>query len=253
MTSDQFFEPAAADERTDEVKAFFNQWHVYRTIMDHDYTGEVNAHKALRDLLIHDFPGGFSIIDLGCGDAGYMAQMLAGTPVSYYEGVDLSDVALDLARKNMEVVGCQCVFSNYDFVRNLQERESPVDVIWIGLSLHHLSSVQKEMFLAYCRSALTARGLLIIYEPMLEEGETREEFLGRCEAEIDAHWTALAPDEREAICEHVISADFPESVMTLREMGLRNGFARVESVWRNPTSLFQMIVFHASPVNPPGE
>jgi len=245
MTSSQIPEPDHS-ERTDEVKAFFNQWRVYRTFVEHDYLYGSYAYKTLRGLLERNYPEGFSLIDLGCGDGEYMARTLAGTPVMSYEGVDLSDVALGLARGNMETAGCRCVFTNSDFVTSLQQRETPVDVIWIGLALHHLSLSQKASFLAYCRAALTACGMLVIYEPTLLENETRSQFLARCEAEMDEHWTEITGEEREGMREHINSADFPETVETMREIGLHNGFARVESVWVAPSQLFQVIVFRAS-------
>jgi len=50
----------------------------------------------------------------------------------------LSSAALELARKALESLGCPVTLDHRDFVEALRDLPEPVDVAWIGLSLHHL-------------------------------------------------------------------------------------------------------------------
>jgi hypothetical protein len=60
--------------------------------------------------------------------------------VAHYHGIDLSQAALDLASKALEALACPVTLDHRDFVAALHDRPEPVDVAWIGLSLHHLLS-----------------------------------------------------------------------------------------------------------------
>ena len=116
-------------------------------------------------------------------------------------------------------------------------------MIWIGLSFHHLSTRQKREALGEFRKILGDTGYLLNFEPMLQEGETREEYLQHFQDLCRTEWTRLSPEERESTIEHVVAADFQESIETLREMGIENGFSSVRSICRERSGLFELVCF----------
>src|SRR5262249_34424688 len=89
---------AVADQAA--LERFQQQWATYQKLVDADAVAskEVGAilHGALAAL-----PKPFAFVDIACGDAGQMKHALAGTKVSHYHGIDLSESALELAAKNL--------------------------------------------------------------------------------------------------------------------------------------------------------
>ena len=54
---------------------------------------------ALRDF--YAIPRPFAFVDIACGDASQMREVLPGTRYRHYQGIDLSTPALELATKNL--------------------------------------------------------------------------------------------------------------------------------------------------------
>lgn len=98
-------------------------------------------------------------LDIGCGDAKATVDALKGARVAHYHGIDLSQAALDLASKALETLACPVTLDHRDFVAALRDRPQPVDVAWIGLSLHHLLAPAKLSLMREIRSVVGDHGL----------------------------------------------------------------------------------------------
>ncbi len=231
------------DENIKEVKVFFEKWDTYRKAMDNDYAGHMEAYKALGDFLKTSIDKPFAIFDLGCGDADLMAQSLKNTLIQRYEAVDVSDDILGLAKKNMAHLNCEKYFIPGDFTNVIHKHNGPFDVIWIGLSLHHLSLKQKEELLNKCSSLLSKDGYFIIFDPVLYDDETLEGFRKRWWKTCQLYWNALNHEEKLSIKEHVDNSDFPESLAVYRALGKKYNFTEVESIFTDPTEIYQVIYF----------
>jgi len=226
---------------TNEVKAFFDKWIIYKKAMDANHFGHREAYGALRRLLMSEFPHGFSLIDFGCGDAGFVAAALKGTSLEKYFGVDLSGVALDLARKNMEDVPCEPIFIEGDFFVVAKDLDVKVDVIWIGLNLHHLPPDEKDRFFASVTRLMNPGGSFIIFEPMCLEGEDRTDHANRWWRVCQRKWTVLSRQEMELLRDHIFSADYPETFRAMEELARRHGFRQIRSMFRDPDKLYEMV------------
>ena len=134
-----------------------------------------------------------------------------GTRVAHYHGIELSQAALDLAGKALETLGCSVRFDHCDFVAALRDRPEAVDVAWIGLSLHHLLAPAKLELMRVIRGIVGDHGLFLIYENAAPDGEDRDAWLLRWERQHRLLWTALEPEEYEAMAAHVRANDFPET------------------------------------------
>ena len=131
---------AVADEAA--LEQFQKQWATYQKLVDTDAL----AHKEVGGILhgaLKAIPKPFAFVDIACGDAGQMRQALAGTKVSHYHGIDLSEPALELAAKNLAGVPFEVELDHRDFVTALTRRPEPADAGWCGLSIHHLSTEGK--------------------------------------------------------------------------------------------------------------
>lgn len=123
-----------AGEDAERVRRFFDQWHLYKKVVALDYLRHREAYAAVAGALDR-FTRSFRFLDLGAGDAAWTSRLLQGRPVCRYEAVDLSPVALDLARQNFAGVACETAFTTGDFCDTLRSGGEAEDVIFIGLSL----------------------------------------------------------------------------------------------------------------------
>jgi SAM-dependent methyltransferase len=236
--------PAHDTPDASTVELFQREWQIYRKMVDNDYLFHRGAYGALRGFLTKELKRPFAFLDLACGDASVSATALAGTPISRYRGVDFSAAALELAAANIARLGVDYALDRRDFVEAVSVMAGPIDIAWIGLSLHHLHQPEKAEFLKRMRELLAPGGAFLIYENASPDGETRDAWMRRWDAQ-ESHWTAYGKDEWDTVTSHVHAADFPETDATWRELGHGVGFAQVRELFRAPSDLFRVYCFRA--------
>jgi SAM-dependent methyltransferase len=230
--------PAAPVLDEQAMQAFRHQWQAYRKLVDCDYLSHQAVGAVLHRVLVEQVHRPFRFLDLACGDASLTVAALRGTPVIHYHGIDLSAPALALARETVEALPCPVELELADYVAAMRQRPEPADVAWIGLSLHHLQTLDKEVLMREVRAAVGPAGLFLIYEPTRHEGESRPAYLDRFERINHAAWTALTPDEWAIIIAHVRSADFPEPQSVWAQLGRDAGFADVRELYTDPSGFY---------------
>jgi len=234
-TGDMLDEPATA--------LFQQQWQLYRKFVDNNYFYHREVYAHLHRILVEEAVQPFRFLDIACGDARATVETLKGMRVAHYYGIDLSLAALELASKALESLRCPVTLDHRDFVGALRDRPEPVDVAWIGLSLHHLLAPAKLTLMREIRSVVGDRGLFLIYENASPDGEDRDTWLLRWRRQNQPLWTALTPQEYEAMAAHVHAADFPETTSRWHSLGREAGFGRVRELFVAPTDLFRMYCF----------
>ena len=212
--------------------------------MDNDYLYHQSVHKAFADWL-DQFKGSFSFLDLGCGDAKFSSGLLRGRSVISYTGIDLSPVALGLAEENTRDLGVPCSLREGDFTISLSSLSGSYDIIYIGLSLHHLLRQEKEYFFAQLHGKLAPGGALIVFDPVLTPGESREAYMGRWVDHAEWSWKALTTEEVEGAVMHVTTSDFPEEITTLNRMAVRAGFNPAQILFMDRTDFYALMEFRA--------
>jgi SAM-dependent methyltransferase len=237
---------SSLDEASPGPAAIFQQeWRIYRKMVEGDYLFHRAAYAALRRVLVEDAPRPFRFLDLACGDASASAEALAGTEIASYRGVDLSEEALKLAHASLDALRCPVSLCKGEFQAELASRRGPVDVVWIGLSLHHLRAPEKLAAMRAARRLMGDDGMLLLYENASPDGESRDGWLERWDKQ-EPDWTLLAPGEWRRMRAHVGTHDFPETVSTWRELARGAGFATVSEVFVAPTDLFRLFMSRPS-------
>lgn len=213
------------DTYNEVIRAFFDQWHVYDVLVKNDYMAHAGILRVLRESLSAREES-FSVIDLGCGDASRMADTLDGLPLSAYVGVDLSSVALEMARSNADRIAANASFFEMDFLSFLDSaRCEPADVIVIGFAAHHLNEEDKRRLLRLCSRKLREEGALYYYDVFRREGQSRDQYFEAFFSNVDDNWLALSPEGREELRNHVLNCDRPEMYSTIAGMASEAGFA----------------------------
>jgi hypothetical protein len=216
---------------------FQRQWATYQKLVDADVLSHRAVGEILHDALARE-RGAFSFLDIACGDAHFMAKTLSATKVSHYRGIDLSEPALLLARKNLENAAFRVALDHGDYVATLEKTPEPVDIAWCGLSIHHLQTLEKRDLLRALRGA--TRGFVMIYEPTLLDSESRDGYLRRF-ADVNRDLMSMLTQEEFAqIVGHVTACDFPETSETWLSLGLDAGFSNATEIFRDPTGFYRI-------------
>ena len=226
----------------DAVREFFDGWNLYRRIVDHDYLYHRSVSGSLARWLDGRDPG-YSWLDLGCGDAAFSARLLSGRSLRSYTGIDLSPVALGLARNNLRELGLPVNLIEGDFTECLERISEPVDLVYIGLSLHHLLRREKERFFQAVQGKISHGGALVVYDPVLNPGETRNVYLGRWVDHARWSWNTLTEGELDGAVGHVTSSDHPEEITTLNRFAIAAGFQPAEILFMDRTNFYALMVF----------
>lgn len=222
-----------------EQTVFQQQWQIYRTLVDENYLFHREAYACLHQVLAEQVARPFHFLDVACGDATASVGALTGTAVARYHGIDLSATALALARQSVAALACPATIEQADFGAALRAGTLRADVVWVGLSLHHLQTAEKLDVLRAVRRGLPDDGWLLIYENASPDGEDRAGWLRRWDDQRPA-WTAYTPEGWATITAHVHAADFPETDARWRALAEAAGFGEVTTLFVAPSNLFRL-------------
>jgi SAM-dependent methyltransferase len=220
---------------TSDQDVFAKGLATYQKVVAGNYYGHRQAYNVLHEVLMNEAKDGFVFADLACGTAPFSAAALAGTRVARYVGVDISEPALDVAKAALAPLSCPIELRCQDFVEAIDAWEGQLDVVWIGLSLHHLRASEKRAFIRKIGSLLPRDGLFLIWEPTCFESEDREVWVERLSQTLKA--LPLSDDEFAAYDSHQRASDFPETAATWKGMAREAGFEQADKLFAAPDQL----------------
>ena len=134
-----------------------------------------------------------------------------------------------MAREALTVLGCPVELRCQDFVEAINAWDEPVNIVWVGQSLHHLRAGEKQDFMRRVRTLFTGDGLFLMWEPTCLEGEDREGWIERF-GRMRPEWSMLTDTEFATFYSHVRASDYPETSMTWLALGREAGFERVDEL-----------------------
>lgn len=209
---------------TDPIQLFRETWQTYRKVMRDNYMFHHEISRAISGK-IDSLGKGLNVLDLGCGDAAQISEILDPDRIEGYTGCDLSPLALELAGSALSVLDCTVELIERDMLCVLEEvPPGRYNLLFSSLALHHLSPDGKRAFFGHCRRILPDEGCLILSDIMREEDETRPEYLEHYLAAVKNEWVDVSGEEYVRIEDHIRSCDFPEKASTLRQMASEAGF-----------------------------
>jgi hypothetical protein len=234
------FAPKQTVADQNALEQFQKQWSTYQKLVDADALSHRATGKLLHDALCA-IPTPFAFIDIACGDASQMREVLPGTRCRHYQGIDLSAPALELAAKNLASAPFEVELDHEDFVEAVTKRPEPADAAWCSLSIHHLPTEQKRRLIDSIRAASP---FCMIYEPTLEPGETRDGYLERFRRVNRPAWSFLTQEDWAQIDHHVATSDLPETASTWLTLGREAGFTNVTQLFLDPTGFYGLYRYH---------
>jgi SAM-dependent methyltransferase len=213
---------------TSDQELFAKGLATYQKVIAGNHFDHEQVYNLLREVLLKNAKDGFVFADLACGHSPYSAAALAGTGVARYVGVDISTPALDLAKEALAPLSCPIELRCQDFVESIDGWEGPLDVVWIGLSLHHLHTSEKRAFIRKVERLLPRDGVFLIWEPTCLEGEDRESWVKRFGQFLNG--LPFSNDECAALDSHQRASDHPETAAAWKEMAREAGFEQAHAL-----------------------
>jgi SAM-dependent methyltransferase len=204
---------------------FTRSWSLYDLITEHNYMfhNEIYAEVA-RLLRLRDDAERYHLLDLGCGNARYLAPCLRQSPPALYEGVDLSEAALIEARGYLaNLPDCIVTLTHGDLLTAVQSTGKTWDVIFTGFAVHHLTTADKAHLFEAAGRCLSEQGRLILVDVVREENQSRADYLQDYLKCMRDTWVKVPPDQLEEACTHVHDHDYPEYFSTLQAMAAAAG------------------------------
>ncbi|MDP1788135.1 trans-aconitate 2-methyltransferase [Nitrosomonas sp.] len=204
---------------------FTRSWSLYDWITEHNYMFHQEIYTGVGWLLsLREDAGRYRLLDLGCGNARYLAPCLRQSPPALYEGVDLSEAALIEARGYLaDLPGSAVTLTQGDLLQAVEATGKIWDVIFTGFAVHHLSSDDKARFFQAVGGCLAENGWLILVDVVREENQSRKDYLDGYLQCMRDNWSKIPPGQLEEACTHVHDHDYPEYFSTLQEMAAAAG------------------------------
>jgi SAM-dependent methyltransferase len=203
---------------------------IYQKVVGENLMSHREVYETLRDVLLREARKQFVFLDIACGAATASADALIGTDIGRYIGIDISRPSLEVAREVLKVLDCPVELRCQDFVEALNQWSDPVDVIWIGMSLHHLLADEKLATMRRIGEVLPPHGLFLIWEPTRLESEDRAEWMDRFSS-LRSAWSSVSDDEFTAFDVHNRASDYPETAAEWARLGRSAGFARADELY----------------------
>jgi ubiquinone/menaquinone biosynthesis C-methylase UbiE len=238
--------PSANPELLVEPQEFFNQqWNIYQKVLNNNYMGHREIYAVLHELLVKRSEKPFKMLELGCGDASFTTQALVDTNIAFYQGIDLSEVALEIARQNLEAIALENALIKGDLANFATELSlQQFDVIMTSFALHHLDLDHKDAVFGSISNYLKSDGIFILIDVVRQEKEEREAYIRRYLNDVEQRWTQITPEEYLMVEGHISASDFPETQKTFKELATKHHFSQVECLYRDRLDTTQLLCFY---------
>ena len=221
----------------DPAAIFTRSWSLYDLLTEHNYMFHREIYGGVEELLAlraeSTCHSPYRVLDLGCGNARFLAPCLERTPPLLYQGVDLSEAALAEARAYLTELPGEVVLTRGDLLEAVESTAESWDVLFTGFALHHLMTEQKAHFFRAAGRCLSENGWLILVDVVREENQDRESYLEGYLRFMREKWTAVPREQLEEACAHVRDYDHPERLATLQEMARQAGLSHMRLVDRH--------------------
>lgn len=212
---------------SNSVELFLKSWRVYQEIIAHNYMFHHEISAAVRTIFSDLNPNqSLHVLDLGCGDASMALPLLECGRVASYVGCDLSQPALDIAHKQLDLQKITHKLICEDMLRVAKEQPTAsFDVVFSSYAIHHLNAIDKQRMIAEIGRILSPGGYFVLIDIFREPREDRPAYMRHYMGDVQAKWTKLSQESRDLVVNHATEYDYPEHPMFYNIQCSKVGFA----------------------------
>lgn len=221
------------------VILFNKNWEVYKKVIDANY-----MHHALFQSLVGEALGAMEkrapmrFLDLGCGDASQLVDLLHERDVETYVGYDLSDTALSIAKENLSFLKGKSRFLEGRMEELLSEDSNWYDIIYTSFAVHHLEDEMKAEMIRIAGERLAPGGLFIYVDVFRKNDLERADYIKHYCEHMDKYWPLLTIEEKNSIRDHVTQYDFPSTVDFILSHATLSGLENISIHTKDETHYF---------------
>lgn len=228
---------------TNTASKYFNaNWNKYQESVSRNALYHHEMFSVLDEYLNKNFmTTKFSLLDIGCGDSNSIVPILADKPIEKYIGVDAAADVLKMATINTANLPCDNLLICDDMLTAIENLTMPVDIIFTSYAVHHLSSQQKFDFIRICKDKLKANGVLLMIDGILNDEQTRDEWLEALHTRFKIVNPSATPEELEIRMQHPRADDYPESINTFEEIAKTQNWQNFQVLLKK--DIFAFMVF----------
>ena len=214
-----------------EFTLFSNQWEIYQKIIRNNYMFHQEIGQFVnQELQLKNSNGHFNFVDLGCGDASQIAELLNNKNCQKYIGYDLSEASLDIAKLNFKDKNIDTQFIHapmQDFV----ELSIPIDIIYSSYAIHHLQEDAIFELLKNIFKNLKKQGFFIWIDLFRIKNLTIQAYRNDYIGFMKMNWDQISKAEKNSIEEHIQNCDFPANIDSINIIAKEIGFSLIREKW----------------------
>ena len=219
---------ALEEYNSSPVEIFQKQWDIYQWILDNNVMGHREIIATVRAMLSQYYQAEHGhMLDLGCGNAQIIPEIVKGVGLNQYTGVDQCPQAMEQAQGTVGALIGNTGFIKSDLFKLSELPEGKVDFIYTSYAVHHGDSLQKSTFFESMHQLAEEGGILVFIDIFCPDIFTREALLNQIDTYFH-QWKALTPSIIETILHHVQNFDYPETIATYEEMAAQAGWQLLE-------------------------
>ena len=207
---------------------FRKAWSLYDAISEGNHMSHRELYAALRTRIRERFPAqGGRVLDLGCGNARFLAPCFEDSKPEFYRGVDLSAVAIEEGRALL-AAWPRTEWVVEDMLGHVEQSAESFDLVFSGFAIHHLEFTAKERLFREVGRLLSAGGTFLLVDVVRRDDESRGDYIAAYLHQVRTAWGGLSPEHIAETCAHIAAFDFPETGATLRSLASAAGFRSIE-------------------------
>lgn len=200
---------------------------MYQNIIQQNYMFHREISEATRaEMSVIKPESRLCILDMGCGDASMTLPMLEPDRVLTYIGCDLSQPALDIARKQLEMQKIPHQLICDDMLQVASEQpDASIDIVFSSYAIHHLNAIDKKRLIADIGRILTPGGCFVLIDIFREPTEDRATYMRNYLGVVQETWINLSAESRDLVINHATEYDFPEHSVFYETQCSAQGFS----------------------------
>ena len=211
-----------------QIKQFFDSWGLYKKFLQYNYMNHQELFAATHKLLLARTEKPLRFLDIGCGDAIYVINLLQEFDQVNYTGIDLSTTALQEAQQNFSHSKHTPELIAGDLVEVITELDShSFDVILSSFCLHHYQLADKHNIYRQIHQLLKPGGSFIMIDLWRQDNHQRSDYLSQTMNQFYEELIEFTPEEIAYTKQHIESADFPDTLDETRRTLVASGFEHI--------------------------
>lgn len=217
-----------------EVAEYFNKnWQQYKKYVDQNRLCHQEMFAALNQFLHEHMPKrAISFVDVGCGDGSSIAPVLMEHSLKKYIGIDIAEQVMQMAPIHLAQLNCEKQFIAENMTTAIQHIPAPFDIIFSSYTVHHLSYQEKFDFIHDCKNKLAPGGFFLMIDGILDENQTREQWLYAYETFYREICPTITDAQLELFMRHPSRSDYPENIHTFQQIAQMQKWSNFQLVLR---------------------